>query len=318
MVVYLDVILLLNFAIDTLLLYFTAYFRKERLVWWRVLLAAAFGSTYIAFFFLPAFAGMYQWMVKLLFSVWMLWIAFGFRRILSFLQTLCLFYFVAFVFGGGVFALAFMTSSRNEIVNGILHTHNDGFGLGTKPTLLVVAFGFMIVFFLSRRSYQAIQEPRRMEQFLADVVVTLEGETILCRGLIDTGNQLYEPFSRVPVMLMEMELFRHLLPEPLIHFLTQTEDKMLQINEFFHQLPPEWQTRLRVIPYRSVSRGMDVLVALKPDRLLLNCGGKRTETSSVLIGLNPIPLSADQRYQAIIHPALVEECIPETKQLSYQ
>lgn len=306
MIIYLDVILLLNFAIDALLLYFTAYFRKERLVWWRLLLAAAFGSTYVAFFFFPAFASMYQWMVKLLFSVLMLWIAFGFRRILSFFQTLCIFYFVAFVFGGGVFALEYLSAGQSEIINGILVTHNDGFGVGTKPTLLVLILGFVAVFFLSRRSYQAIQEPRRMEQFLAEVVVKLADEHILCRGLIDTGNQLYEPFSRTPVMLMESRLFAHLLPITFVEYLAQAQDKMGQIDQVFGELPPEWQTRLRLIPYRSVSRGMDFLVAIKPDQLSVLQNGQTYETEKVLIGLNPIALSVDDKYQAIVHPALLQ------------
>ncbi|MGO0062055.1 sigma-E processing peptidase SpoIIGA [Brevibacillus fluminis] len=306
MVIYLDVILLLNLAIDAMLLYFTAYFRKERVVWWRLLLAAAFGSTYVAFFFFPAFAGMYQWMVKLLFSILMLWIAFGFRRILSFFQTLCIFYFVAFVFGGGVFALEYLGAGQNEIVNGILVTHNDSFGVGTKPTLLVLAAGFAIVIFLSRRSYQAIAEPKRMGQFLTEVVVKLGDEHILCTGLIDTGNQLYEPFSRTPVMLMESRLFAHLLPSALAAYLAKAQDKMGQVDEVFAELAPEWQTRLRLIPYRSVSRGMDFLIAIKPDGLSIVVDGQTFQATKVLIGLNPIALSADGRYQAIVHPALIQ------------
>lgn len=305
-IIYLDIILLLNFAIDLLLLYFTAYFRKERIIWWRLLVASAFGSSYVAFFFFPAFAGMYQWLVKLLFSLLMLWIAFGFKRWVTFAQTLCMFYFVAFVFGGGVFALHYFTAAQSQILNGIVVTHNDGFGMGTKPTLVVLIAGFVLVFFLSRRSYGAIQEPRRMEQFLAEVIVSLAGETIPCKGLIDTGNQLYEPFSRTPVMLMESSLFSHLLPDMLSHYLKRSSDKLGEIDRVFGELTPEWQARLRLIPYRSVSRGMDFLVALKPDQLKIIQNGQTYETGKVLIGLNPIPLSADARYQAIVHPALLQ------------
>jgi len=304
--VYLDIILLLNVAIDSLLLWFTAYFRKERVIWWRILAASLFGSTYLVFFFLPAFAALYQWFVKLLFSIIMLLIAFGYRRFRLFVQNLCMFYFVAFVFGGGVFALHFLFAERNQVVNGILVTHNDGFGVAARPTFLIVLIGFTLIYFLSRQSYQAIQEPRRIESFLTEVVVKLNGESIICRGLVDTGNQLYEPISRIPVMVIEASLLAHVLPERLLASAASPASALDQAGTLMEELPVEWQNRLRLVPYRSVSRGMDFLLAIKPDLVCLLQNGNRWETGRVLLGLNPIPLSADRKYQAIVHPALMQ------------
>ncbi|MFY0545576.1 sigma-E processing peptidase SpoIIGA [Brevibacillus sp. H7] len=306
MVIYLDIILLLNIAIDALLLWFTAYFRKEPMVWWRIFLASMFGSTYLVFFFLPSFASMYQWSVKLLFSVIMLWIAFGFKRLLAFIQNLIIFYFIAFVFGGGVFGLQYFLSSQSEIVNGILVTHNDSFGVGSKPTFFVLLAGFILVYFLSRRSYQAIQEPRRLEAFLVEVVVRVAKESVICRGLVDTGNQLHEPITRIPVMIMECSLFAHLLPPSLLSLAEQGEKRLEKMDGLLETLPAEWQSRLRLIPYRSVSRGMDFLLAIKPDEVVLVQNGVRYGSSRVLIGLNPFGLAADQQYQAIVHPALMQ------------
>lgn len=307
MVVYLDIILLLNFAIDTLLLWFTAFFRKERVIWWRMFISAAFGSTYIAFFFFPSFAGLYQWAVKLLFSILMLLIAFGYTRIFALIQNLCIFYFVAFVFGGGVFGLEYMMSSRSEVVNGILLTHNDSFGVGTKPTFLVVLVGFILIFFLSKRSYQAIQEPRKLEALLVEVKLTLAGESVICRGLVDTGNQLHEPITRIPVMVVESSLLAHILPSSLNAHVVSDVSKLDGLDELLAGLPDGWHSRIRLVPYRSVSRGMDFMVALKPDVVVVTSNGQRYETTRVLIGLNPIPLSSDRKYQAIVHPAILQE-----------
>lgn len=307
MVVYLDIILLLNFAIDTLLLWFTAYFRKERIVWWRLLLASFFGSTYIVFFFFPSFAGLYQWGVKLVFSILMLLIAFGVSRLFTFVQHLCIFYFIAFVFGGGVFGLEYLLSSQSEIVNGILVTHNDGFGVGTKPTFLVVIAGFVVIYFLSKKSYEAIQEPRRVEAFLVDVVIKLKGESVICRGLVDTGNQLHEPVTRIPVMVVESQLLTHLLPPALLAHIASDASNLDGLDDLLQSLPAEWHTMLRLVPYRSVSRGMDFMVAFKPEQVMVQEKGKRYETNRVLVGLNPLPLSSTKQYQAIVHPALIQQ-----------
>jgi len=305
-VVYLDIILLLNMAIDTLLLWFTAYFRKERVVWWRITLASLFGCMYLVFFFFPAFSSMYQWSVKLLFSIIMLWIAFGNRRLLVFTQNVIIFYFVAFVFGGGVFGLQYFLAPQSEIVNGLVVTHNDGFGVGFKPTLAILVIGFAMVFVLGKKSYRAIQEPRRLETFLVDVVVSVAGEKVICRGLVDTGNQLHEPITRIPVMIMETNMLAHLLPPSLLRQTDENGGVWEKLDGSWEELPVEWQSRVRLIPYRSVSRGMDFLLAVKPDKVLVMQDGNRFETEKVLIGLNPIPLSADGKYQAIAHPAMME------------
>ncbi|MCK9905738.1 sigma-E processing peptidase SpoIIGA, partial [Frankia sp. Cpl3] len=187
-----------------------------------------------------------------------------------------------------------------------LHTHNDSFGVGTKPTLLILAAGFALVYVLSRRSYQAIQEPRKIHAFLAEVVVKVMGENVICRGLVDTGNQLYEPMTRTPVMVMESSLFAHLLPEPLLALAREAENKLEKMDGLLDALPDTWQTRLRLVPYRSVSRGMDFLLAFKPDLVTVIQDGTRFESTRVLIGLNPIGLAADGQYQAIVHPALLQ------------
>ncbi|NGQ93728.1 sigma-E processing peptidase SpoIIGA [Brevibacillus sp. SYP-B805] len=306
MVIYLDIILLLNLAIDTLLLWFTAYFRKERVVWWRILAAALVGSAYTLFFFVPSLAFIYEWFAKLLFSILMLGIAFGFRRWLTFLQNLCIFYFVGFLFGGGVFALAYFFTTNSEVVNGILVTHDSGVGADAKATFLLLAAGFAAVIIISRRGYHAIQEPRRIAAFLVDVEVMLAGTTVACTGLVDTGNQLHEPLSRTPVMVMESGLFGSLLPPVLLEIVQGGEGKLEKMEGLLAALPDEWQGRLRLIPYRSVSRGMDFLVAVKPDAVAVSQNGRRYQTTKALIGLNPIALAADGKYQAIVHPALMQ------------
>ncbi|WP_400163431.1 sigma-E processing peptidase SpoIIGA [Brevibacillus sp. TJ4] len=305
MIVYLDIILLVNIAIDTLLLWFTAYFRKERVVWWRILVASVCGSCYLLLFFFPSFSSLYQWPVKLLLSILILWIAFGNKRLWPFTQNLIIFYFVAFVFGGGVFALHYFFAPQNEILNGLVVTHNDGFGVGFKPTFAILAIGFALVYVLGRKSYQAIQEPRRLESFLADVIISLSGERIICKGLVDTGNQLHEPITRTPVMILEARLLAHLLPPALVQYASESGKDWGKMDGYWEELPPEWQSRVRLIPYRSVSRGMDFLLAIKPDYVRVWQDGLTYETEKVLVGLNPIPLAADGKYQAIVHPEMV-------------
>lgn len=305
MVIYLDIILLLNVAIDTLLLWFTAYFRKERVVWWRILVASTLGSLYLLFLVFPALLMFHEWFIKLSFSLFMIWVAFGYHQLQRFFYNVCMFYFVAFVFGGGVFALDFFVRPDTQVVHGVLQTAGGGYGVGTRSVLLILAGGFLLVMLLSLRSYKGIQEPRKLAHFLVEVTVSIDGKDIVCRGLVDTGNRLYEPITRTPVMIVEQKLFTECLPEALAKVIEE-ENKLDKMDELMAAISVEWQGRLRLIPYRSVSRGMDFLLALKPDSVTIIQDDRRVYAVKVLVGLNPIALSADGHYQAIVHPALMQ------------
>ena len=69
----------------------------------------------------------------------------------------------------------------------------------------------------------------------------------------------------------------------------------------------EWQNRLRLVPYRGVNKGTAFMLAIKPDRVEVTMDGTTYETTKVLIGLDGRALSSDGKYQAIIHPELVQE-----------
>jgi stage II sporulation protein GA (sporulation sigma-E factor processing peptidase) len=62
---------------------------------------------------------------------------------------------------------------------------------------------------------------------------------------------------------------------------------------------------------------MDFLLAIKPDLVTVIQSGTRFETARVLVGLNPDRLAADQQYQAIIHPALLQ-CAAEESDKSLE
>ena len=137
------------------------------------------------------------------------------------------------------------------------------------------------------------------------VNLTIKGETISCRGLLDTGNQLYEPITRIPVTIMDLDLFQNILPKNIYESVKQLKDYQVQAD--FLEMDDEWLQRIRMIPFRSVSRGMDLLVALRPDKITIVTNNGCFETSKVLVGLNPVALSSDASYQAIVHPRVTDE-----------
>ena len=89
MVVYADVVWLLNACIDFLLLLLTATVLKSD--GWRLVLGAFIGSTIVIFAFTPFASMMTHPIMKLLYSLLIVYTAFGFTTFRNYAQTVLLF-----------------------------------------------------------------------------------------------------------------------------------------------------------------------------------------------------------------------------------
>ncbi|MCM3040456.1 sigma-E processing peptidase SpoIIGA [Paenibacillus motobuensis] len=305
MVVYIDLIFLLNLLIDASLLLVTAWMRKQKIVLWRLAASAAFGAAYVVMMFLPELSFLYTFLVKFLFSVAMLWIAFGFKSLQSYLRNLGAFYMINFVAAGGILGIHYLLQSYGEVFNGIWYSTSGGLSFSMKVGTLFMIIAFIAVLLWFRGVMSARRRLERIDTCLAEVTVRIDDTTIHCTGLIDTGNQLNDPFSRLPVMVMEASLWEQYLPDTSgSRWSMENADNLILTwsdDEGFL-----WRDRLRLIPYRAVGKGTQFMIALKPDEVCVITEGNKVVTTRVLIGLDGGVLSTDGVYRAIIHPALTE------------
>lgn len=315
MTVFLDIILIYNFLIDGLLLWSTAYILKLRPKWYRLAAGAALGASYTIVIFFPTLSMIFTFLSKLLLSILMVLCVFGFHRIAVFFRRLLIFYLVAFILGGGLLGTHYFLQSESEILSGIMVTHSGG--VGTPITWSFIAIGFPVLWVLSGKGLKQIKEGNRRAALYMQVEVEMKGQIVSCTGLLDTGNQLFEPITRIPVTIIDVTLFREHLPQTLYEYVLKHEDWTTTTP--FMDLDDYWLQRVRMIPYRSVSRGMDLLLAIRPDQVKILSDGKWYQTTRALIGLNPVSLSSDGSYQAIVHPGLVAEehlVLPDQKEIS--
>lgn len=303
MYLYLDLIWLLNFLIDYLLLWMTATFRKVEVKKWRLMLASAIGSSYVLFLFLPPLMPFYTFGIKLILSLIIVQVAFGFGNLQKYLMSFLMFYFVSFVTGGGMLAAHFYLQTNHELVQGVVSTQSTGYG--DKITWLFVLIGFPLMYWFSKSRWNQIEATKVKTNVLSKVIVYLEGERIECSGLIDTGNQLYEPLSKTPVMMMETVCFQGKMPTTLMEQIDQVKN-LAQLDFDSLGLSTNWLQRIRLVPYRGVRQAMEIMFAIRPDQVEIIHDNQRYITEKVLIGFNTQPLSRDGVFQAIVHPALLQ------------
>ena len=298
----------MNFAIDGCLLLLTAWFRKRKVVIWRLLLSAGVGASYVVMMFMPALSFLFTFLVKFLFSVVMLWIAFGFVSLQSYIRNLGAFYIVNFAAAGGILGIHYLLQSSGELWNGIWYTATGGMGFSLEIGTLFTLVVFTLVLLWFRMVVAGRRRQENLSSYYAEVLIELEQTRISCTGLIDTGNQLRDPLSRLPVMVTEMSLWQPYMPQS---FSQAAQNSGLSADNLILQWTEDeafpWRDRLRLIPYRGVNRGSQFMLALKPDKVTVTMENKSYLTTRVLVGLDGGTLSSEGSYRAIIHPALMEE-----------
>lgn len=305
LVVYIDLIFAMNLLIDASLLLVTAWMRKQKIIIWRIAVSAAVGAMYVVMMFLPELTFMYTFLVKFLFSVVMLWIAFGFGSLQNYLRNMGAFYIVNFTAAGGILGVHYLLQDAGEIWSGIWYSASGGLGFSLKIGSLFTFVCFFAVLLWFKRVMAARRRQEKISSFFAEVEVRVGDSAVSCVGLIDTGNQLSDPLSRLPVMVMEASLWEKVLP-PSYRGKLVNENADNLILEWTEAEDFPWPERLRLVPYRGINKGTQFMLALKPDEVTVKLEGREHRSTKVLIGLDGGRLSAEGTYRAIVHPALVE------------
>ena len=301
MVFYLDLILLLNFMLDYFLLLATGKLLNRPVKHLRIALAAGVGALYTLSFFLPKQSFFSLFISKLLLSLVIILIAFGFKHLLAFVQTLATFYMISFITGGGVIAVQYFFNIQHDVVNGIYISRSSSPVL--ILTLIVVAFGRVLYF--AKGTVKSLTRKNIVQQKIVEVEVFINEQSYLCKGLIDTGNQLYDPITRKPVMIIEAERL-DLIPKLFSEMYIEGQFQLDLFDKITEQLEAKWLRRISLVPFRSVSRDMQFILTIRPDKVVIHTeDSKQVCKTKVLIGLDYGNLSNDQTYQAIIHPDLL-------------
>lgn len=269
-----------------------------------MLISSVIGALYVVMMFVPELTFLYTFLIKFTLSLFMIWTAFGFHSLQSFARTIGTFYVINFVAAGGILGVHYLLQSSADLFNGILFTTTGGVSFE-----LQVGFWFMfITFFAILFVFKAVQSSKRkadqMSVFFGEIVVEIDGVEVSCRGLVDTGNQLTDPLTRIPVTVMEASLWEAHLPPSWKGKISEVpaDTLIMELDEEFI-----WQDRLRLIPYRGINKGTSFMLALKPDTVKVKMNGTCYTPRRTLIGLDGGKLSSEGKYQAIIHPEYVQE-----------
>lgn len=303
-VVYVDVVWLINFAMDFVILLVTGWMARKRVKRWRLTTGAALGASYSLMLFLPdATTTTVSLFAKLLFSCLMVLIVFGPKNVVEFLRFWGLFYLASFVLGGAAYGINSLFYDT-QVLGGMVFTSG-------KPSWIpnigvpFIALSVPVVYVLGKTAWNRMERLKLRDGNLWNISVLLDGQQVRFVGLLDTGNALTDPLSRLPVAVVEWEALASVLPVALTQSYLEQRDPTLDLGN--SGMDEQWQSRLRIVPYRGVGGSMGMLLAFRPAEIVMEQKERRISIDKILIALNPKPLSPDKTYQAILPPACLSE-----------
>ncbi|MEZ2715327.1 sigma-E processing peptidase SpoIIGA [Niallia circulans] len=299
MAIYLDVIWLLNFLFDSLLLYLTGILLKKKIIHWRILLGGLIGSLIILFSITPLSPYTNHPISKLLFSIVMVATAFGYKRLRTYIQALMIFYLATFLIGGTLIGAHYFIQFDFDLSSSVLLASIKGFG--DPISWLFVLLGFPIAWYFSRRNVEGMEVTKIQYEQIIDVIFQVGGKEFSIKGLVDSGNQVYDPISRLPVMFVSLKNIEKDMPAEIIRLTDQPE----AIIYGSQPIAPEWESKMRIIPYKVVGKDHQLLIAVKPDSLLLKKEQEVIAVEKGLISFTNQVLSAEGIFDCIVHPKML-------------
>lgn len=277
--IYVDILFIINFIINYLILFTCAHIHTIHLRRFRIVLSAAFAALYGVLAFFPELSFLTSFVIKLSLSFVIILIAFGkhelLRNTLSFLT-------VSLALAGFVFAASQLDPSGTfEIENGIYYIHLS------LPTLLIstlICYAVLSLIFY-RKGKEEMKE-------VCDVEIVNCGNSIKLRALRDTGNSLRAPKTNAPVLICDYPSVRELFPEEAKAVLDSERgenyplllDKLSEYGKF------------GLVPYKSLGVSFSLLLSFRPDKILRN----GNPVHGALIALSDSKISDGGAYTAII------------------
>ncbi|MBR0350005.1 MAG: sigma-E processing peptidase SpoIIGA [Clostridia bacterium] len=282
MVVYADVLLIVNLFVNYVLLLCSSMIMKKHTQRLRMLLGAAIGAFYGFVVFLPELPSLAEFALRIATTVLIVLGAFGYKNLPSFLRSFFTFFAVSFAFGGIMLVLWVTVAPIGMIYNnGAVYFDID---LAVLAISTVVSFAVvsLIAHFTARRA---------PKDSIALVKISYKGKEVKLAALIDTGNSLCETFSGYPVVLGEAESLEKIMPDAVRAFIDG--DDVSSSHE------------MRLVMHKTVS-GTGVLPVFRPDYIEVKSVSHSIKTSEVYVAVTKNNLARGE-YEMILNPALFEE-----------
>jgi stage II sporulation protein GA (sporulation sigma-E factor processing peptidase) len=298
MEIYIDVLILQNIVMNYLILLMTSKLSKTKISNLRLLLGSLVGASYVVFLLLfPEIKIYYTTAAKIILSFFIVAVTFYPPKFKSFMRILAIFYISTFIFAGAAFAFLYFNNTDGLVQNGIFYIFDD-----SKWSMLF--FSAVTVFIIVKIFWDLIQERLIRDNLCIPLKVVFENGMIDLFALVDTGNSLHDPLTNAPVVVVEFNAIKNILPSDIQNIFEESkEEDLVRATKIISD--SKWFSRFRLIPFTSLGKENGMLIGFKPDYIEIGENTDKKGVSDVIIGIYNRTLSNNNNYNALLSPELV-------------
>ena len=190
MKIYIDLILLLNFGFDFLLLLSVSLILKRNTELYKLLLGAFIGSISVLTLFIKI-NSIQLFIIKIIISILMTITSFKYKNIKYTLKNILYLYISSIVLGGALYLLNIELTYKNQ---GIIFYKNK---MSINFIILVIISPIILYIYTKE-----CKNLRNNYSNYHKVEIKIRDKIIKCTGFVDTGNKLKDPYKKRPIILM--------------------------------------------------------------------------------------------------------------------
>ncbi len=197
MVVYADVLVIVNFIVDYFLIAIAARFLHKRPRLWRQLLAGFIGGLFSLYIFLPQMHFLLQISIQIIMCVILSLVAFGAGEIKSFCRSVAVLLLTSFAYSGAMIAVWLVLRPNGMVIN------NSVVYFNISPIFLII---FSVLGYFSVALLRRILQKSFAKSCECTVTVKCMDNNLTLCGIADTGNSLTDVFGISQIFITDAEI----------------------------------------------------------------------------------------------------------------
>ncbi len=244
-VIYIDSLFVINFILDLLILMSAAVLLKEKPGFIKCVIGALLGALYSCAAFLFEIKPILSNFLSIILFIIVSRFIFKYKNVKYFIKCAVVTVLTLTTYGGMILLLYQFTGF------GAVATFNNGALYIDIPVFVLFSFSaiaYGVIWGVSR-----LLENRIPVNNIVKVKILLNGQEYYFKGLVDTGCNLKDPISDMPVIITNVKTFKSMIPINVFESI---------IGENYDNITYSWKKRIRTLPCNTIN-GSNMIVALK-------------------------------------------------------
>lgn len=284
MVIYLDVLILINLYVTYFQILAVSVFTHRKTVWYRKLSAAGIGAVASLSIFIPQEMVLTLTLLKIFLCALIAFVAFGYTGFRAYAVSVLFLMLVSFVFSGLMLCVwLFAAPMKMLFINGTVY-----FGVDTMTIILSTCAAYGVV-----RIIRYILDKNGKTDGKYTVIIKNNGRECRLSALADSGNGMVDCFSGLSVIVCRRDMCADVSPPAI---------EMIENNSDISDIGTQMIKGVRIMPFSTVGKG-GLICMFKAESVVID--DETNEEKYPVNALIGIVIGGRQEYEAIFNPKIL-------------